>query len=297
MPSIDIGRFARYRQRGCPGLGAPGTRPRQEEITPRPARLLPLLLLASACATSSDARLASMDLSGTFTELRSAVRSYERLYAGELRRVRADLADAVVARAVSRRIAAADETAGVLALSREIDATEAATRRLTELVRRARPRPGERGADELEDFLARRAADARASAAALERAGDSTSARRVAREADELERGADVALRDPITRAYLEAMIELGAAQSEARENLVALHALVGGLGEAHAVVHRWILADPTVSGERVARLLDRHAGVGAGERPAPPGDAPEDEAGGPGGPAGATESGGGGAR
>jgi hypothetical protein len=226
--------------------------------------------ILSACAANPQVKIASTEFNAALGELRTANRDFRKVYTAEIQETRDDLRRAIVARAVRLRAERISEglderesefaSRGLISLADELAQTEEAYRKLAELIGSVTLDRDQRAEGGVARVLELQAAAARSTADAL-RALDPAAAAELETRALELEeqRNLDF-LEDARIIAYIDALLELGAAADEAAANLRELDALVRVLQETHSVIHGWIMTDVTVSGERLAGLFEEHA-------------------------------------
>jgi hypothetical protein len=251
----------------------------------------------TACSANPQVKIASTEFTAALGELRTASRDFRSVYTAEIQKTRDDLQNAIVARALRLRVEQISEdlderdsefaSRGLISLAEELAQTEEEYRKLTELVASVTLRREDRPEGGVERALEAQAAAARTTAEQL-RGLNPAAAEELENRARELEerRNLDF-LEDARIGAYIDALLELGAAASEAGANLRQLDALIRVLQETHSVIHAWIMTDVSVSGEQLADLFEEHAealGLTLGADPDDP-SSPSGDGGAEGGP------------
>jgi hypothetical protein len=230
-----------------------------------------IVILYSGCVAPNDVKLASSQTVIALKSLSEAEASFRRLYLQEIDRTRTSVERSIVAVTVVQRVnlLAGDLEAkgNLIALSRELEATERGTRamidevgRLTDVVESAGKAEKAAASEQttarqsvraaVQKYIDKKRDDLRATAALLP-SGDPT---RLELEA----RANDTALFDQRALERLYTILHLAAMRREAERNLVDLRGAIATLQVIHGQIDAWIQQDVTVSGESVAKLLDR---------------------------------------
>ena len=250
----------------------------------RPPCLVALLVAAlGACSANPQVKIASTEFTGALSELRTASRDFRSVYTGEIQKTRDQIQNAIVARAIRLRVEQISEqlddrdsefaARGLISLADELAQTEEEYGKLAELVASVTLKRDERPEGGVRRVLDVQVAAARTFAERL-RPLSPAAAEELENRARELEEKKNLDfLEDPKIDAYVDALLELGAAAEEAGANLRQLDVLVRVLQETHSVIHGWIMTDVKVSGEQLANLFQEHAGTLG----LTPGDAPAD--------------------
>ncbi|MFQ6004857.1 MAG: hypothetical protein ACE5OQ_05070 [Woeseia sp.] len=234
-----------------------------------------LTLMLSGCVASPEVKLASAEMTNAINEYDKNVSLFEQAWLAEIDRVRSDLAEAIVARAVKRHIdelsGSLDEpdwqrkfkAHGLVTLSEQIEQARRSAAAMVTIVSRRTPGANQSGDELLQIIAGEQAGGLRASASAIA-AADPGAAAELRRRAGELDEaaGAGGLFGDALSDGLAIALLEWNAARAEIPVNLGNLKNLVAVLRETHAVVDAWIMTDVTVSGEEVARLFVRSSAL-----------------------------------
>jgi len=242
--------------------------------------------LLAGCVSSGDVKLASAEVTSTLEELDQSVVSFQELLEAEVRAIKDNVGQAIIARIVKTHIdefvagtgqAAAPgceaKPPGLIAVAQEIESTrQAAVAYVAQLDAEAKkltvedvaaqkaskvsaeakePTTKNVAANTVSKLLAKQKKEQEAQAKRLDAGGSKCEAAKLHMRA---EKEPDAVLVD-----YSTTYVELSMIPKDVEDGLDGLKAVLEVLSETHAAVDGWIATDVTVSGKTVAETLNKY--------------------------------------